>query len=105
MKAVTTIILTLATLAFAAPNPNANAHANPAVLPTRQLGCRYSCHCQDKNGNADIRRTRYCCMDINAGNTCDLFTFELSVFRDCCPDNRYVCKPPADRPDCPEIAS
>ena len=46
MKSITAIILTLATLSAAAPNPIANS--NPGILSPRQ-GCSYACLCQADN--------------------------------------------------------
>lgn len=60
MKAITTILFTLATLAFAAPNPNTDA--NPALLSTRQT-CTYNCLCQeDDEGDQTDPLTGPCCV-------------------------------------------
>lgn len=77
MKVITTILLTLATVAFAAPNPNADA--NPALLSTRQT-CTYNCLCQeDDEGDQTDPSTGPCCVAgtlTNDGTVC--FPFPLS---------------------------
>lgn len=60
MKSVTAILFTLAALASAAPNPNADA--NPALLATRQT-CTYNCLCQeDDEGDETDPNTGPCCV-------------------------------------------
>ncbi|KAH6845728.1 hypothetical protein B0I37DRAFT_380964 [Chaetomium sp. MPI-CAGE-AT-0009] len=111
MKAVTTFLLTLATLAFAAPNPNAGA--NPAVLSTQQGesgDCTYSCQChQDGHGAFNMVRTRVCCFGIGtlapkAGEAaCNLSSLrDAEQYARCCGwDRNQMCQ--ASRPDCPAI--
>ncbi|KAK3299571.1 uncharacterized protein B0H64DRAFT_455625 [Chaetomium fimeti] len=67
MKAVITILLSLATLAFAAPNP----HADIDALATRQEGCTYVCECVDEHGDGVLRSNLDCCQGptVSEGDT------------------------------------
>ncbi|KAK3299572.1 uncharacterized protein B0H64DRAFT_472675 [Chaetomium fimeti] len=101
MKAVATIILTLATLAFAAPNPHADADA----LAARQ-SCTYSCQCLDPRGNALVDMNNECCPGGNVREdrtTCNIPIFPLAVgYAACCQDDgRPVCQPSGS--GCPTI--
>ncbi|KAK3299569.1 uncharacterized protein B0H64DRAFT_371898 [Chaetomium fimeti] len=94
MKAVSTILLTLATLAFAAPNPNANAD----TLSTRQnqLGCTYDCQCQDGFGDVFVPINEECCQsDISEdGKNCNIPFHPLAqIYAGCCKlmPGRPVC--------------
>ncbi|KAK3299573.1 uncharacterized protein B0H64DRAFT_439938 [Chaetomium fimeti] len=104
MKAVTTIILTLATLAFAAPNPDANADA----LSARQGNCVYDCQCQDGDGTPFIPVNEDCCQgDINeTGENCNdnIYPFAMG-YASCCRAGygRPVCK--ASSSDCLPVSA
>ncbi|KAK3293897.1 uncharacterized protein B0H64DRAFT_442995 [Chaetomium fimeti] len=90
MKATATILLAIATLAAAVPNPNAE---NPGVISARQ-GCSYGCVCQSNpDGSAD---TEQCCTGgTMEGNTCGNMNFAAAVnFASCCPLGQ-TCNVPA----------
>lgn len=73
MKAITAILLTIATLASAAPNVHDDA--NPATLADRQT-CVYSCGCQDdQERDGPDPDTAPCCASVggtlgNEGTVC-----------------------------------
>ncbi|KAH6637207.1 hypothetical protein F5144DRAFT_547204 [Chaetomium tenue] len=104
MKAVTTILLTLATLAFAAPNPNVDA--NPALLATRQT-CTYNCLCQeDDEGDETDPNTGPCCVAgtlSNDGTICSGMTHAAAeTYGLCCGrSGGYACFQSA--PTCPPV--
>jgi hypothetical protein len=62
MKVFTAIILTIATLAAAAPSPNGDA--TDATLVTRQE-CVYSCGCQTQGDDSGVDPdTATCCSSV-----------------------------------------
>lgn len=71
MKTTTVILLTIATLAAAAPNPNADINAG--MLSARQ-GCSYACVCQTPGaGEGPSPDTTTCCTGgtlVNKGTVC-----------------------------------
>ncbi|KAH6856623.1 hypothetical protein B0I37DRAFT_79679 [Chaetomium sp. MPI-CAGE-AT-0009] len=104
MKAVTTILLTLATLGLAAPNPNANTNANPAVLSTRQADCTYSCRCVNEDPAISLAYLDKCCIGYkdDVKKVCIPYErFDAVGFAECCLNHRYQCQ--ASDPSCPPI--
>jgi hypothetical protein len=82
MKAFTALVLTIATLAAAAPS--LNGEANAARLDTRQNvpGCEYACLCQlDGPGEPEVDPdTAKCCSTVggsigNNDSVCPRFLF------------------------------
>jgi hypothetical protein len=77
MKATATILLTIATITAAVPNPNADINAG--MLSARQ-GCSYACVCQTNGeGEGPSPDTTTCCTAgtlLNGGSVC-LFTLPL----------------------------
>ncbi|SPQ24254.1 c94f7fed-8b4b-4c5f-b846-a55e7ddde883 [Thermothielavioides terrestris] len=92
MKTLTTLLLSVATLATAAPNA-----AGPAVLDPRQT-CVYSCGCQTDDGSGIDPDTATCCASVggtlgNDGTLCngmDLATAQAYA-RCCGSSGGYVC--------------
>ncbi|KAK4148796.1 hypothetical protein C8A00DRAFT_38620 [Chaetomidium leptoderma] len=96
MKVITALLLTIANLASAAPNPNGDS--NLAILSTRQT-CIYSCNCQDdKEGDGPDPDTAPCCASVggtleNEGTLCngmDMATAQ-NYARCCGSSGGYVC--------------
>ncbi|KAK3300002.1 uncharacterized protein B0H64DRAFT_470140 [Chaetomium fimeti] len=80
MKAVTTILLTLTTLAFAAPNP--------AVLSTRQEAeCSNWCQCIDGLGRTLSGPSKTCCVNgtLSDDDTCGgVAESSVETYQACC---------------------
>ncbi|KAK3299570.1 uncharacterized protein B0H64DRAFT_389051 [Chaetomium fimeti] len=105
MKAVTTILLSLATLAFAAPNPHADADA----LAARQEDCTYVCQCQGRDGTPFISVNRGCCDDNDIsedGKNCNKSGYNSALgYAACCElvFGSPVCEASESEAGCPPV--
>ncbi|KAK4034526.1 hypothetical protein C8A01DRAFT_39007 [Parachaetomium inaequale] len=106
MKLVTALLLTIATLASAAPNPNADANA--AILSARQE-CVYGCGCQSDDPDQGVDPdTATCCASVggtlgNEGTLCNGMAFATAqAYARCCGSSGgYVCFQSGR--DCPPV--
>ncbi|KAK3306163.1 uncharacterized protein B0T15DRAFT_503142 [Chaetomium strumarium] len=100
MKSIAAILLTLATVATAAPSINANAPADAAAMLSSRQECVYDCGCSSPNSD-----TAACCAAVggtlgNEGTLCsDMAYATAQAYAQCC--GSYICFKSAR--DCPDV--